>query len=107
MLQFGTFVAALGVSLWIYFRTKSYVRLILTAWGAMFIWSLLNCVFFPLIFHLAGVKKVFNYAPEMTGVAACGLAGWLFGIELAIIIFICRLLYAGFNRLFRKARPKA
>lgn len=90
----------------IYFKTKSYSRLILSAWGTIFAWAVLNCIVVPGILGLLGIEDLVRYFPEGPAVVASAIAGWIFGLELAVLVLVSRGVRWVFRRLFGKAEPR-
>ena len=101
ILQTGTFAVVLWMVIRGFTKTKSYTHLIYTAWAYVFVWSLLNCILFPLLFHRVGFQNAFGFFPKGTGVIACGFGGWILGFQLAIIVWIVMKLPFG-NHLLRR-----
>ena len=106
-LQCGTFAAVLWVALRRFAKTHSYPKLVLVAWAGIFGWSLVNCLGLPLVLWWCRVPHPFDHAPEMTGITACALGGWIFGLQLALLV----CLYEGIRwcvvRLRDRYSPRA
>jgi hypothetical protein len=67
-------------------KTPLTRRTIFEAWLGIFLWSVLNCVFFPLLFFKLGYKDAFDCFPDMPGVMFTVFLGWVFGLELVAAI---------------------
>lgn len=99
-------LVAVAVPIWTYSETRSYPHLILSAWGTIFAWSLVVCLALPMAFRAIGVDNSFNYFPEGPAMAACGVMGWVFGLELALLILIVRSVAWLSRRSFHKPNQK-
>jgi hypothetical protein len=107
-LQLGTFIVAVGFSIWIFIKTKSYVKPIFDTWVACFICALLNIFLYPGILSFFGGERILSDGENFQSWGLIGLfAGPILGIELAIVIFVCRLIYAGVKKVFRKTKAEA
>lgn len=102
VVQAASFAAAVLLPLWRFWKTKSYKHLILWAWLAIFVWSVFNCFMVPLILDSIGVHKPFQYVPEMTAVVPCAVFGWVFGLELAVVVLLALSLWAWSKTLIQK-----
>jgi hypothetical protein len=89
-LNFGSFAAVLILLIWRFTRHLSYGRTILEAWLGVSVWTLLNCILFPLLLIGLGYKDALNYFPDMRGLVPALFLGWFFGLEVVVAIFLVR-----------------
>jgi len=92
VLTMGSLAITIGVALAVFYKSKSYVQLIVASWVGLFIWSIINCLLFPIFLHRLGYADAFKHFPEGPGIVACAFTGWMLGIFLAVIIYVFRLL---------------
>jgi hypothetical protein len=90
ILNFGGFAAVLILLIWRFTKHRSYGRTILEAWLGIFVWAVLNCIVFPLLFSALGYKDAFDYFPDTRGLLATALMGWVFGLELVAAIALVK-----------------
>ena len=107
ILQYGTFAVAVILPIRVYLRRKQYIKTILSGWLWIFVWAVANCMVFPGVFTLAGYKSAFHFSPEMPGIVAVAVMGWLFGIYIAIGIFIVTLIIRAFRTISNQINKNA
>ena len=107
VLQYGTFAIAIYLTVMVFVRSKRYRKTILMGCFWMFLWAIANCMVFPGLFTLLGYKSAFGFSPEMPGVVAVAFMGWLFGIYIAVTIFIITLAIRAFNVISKRINKNA
>jgi hypothetical protein len=90
ILNFGSFVVVLTLLIWRFTKHLSYWRTVFETWIGLFIWAMFDCLVFPWVFLWLGYKDAFFIFPEVPGVFAVAVLGWVFGLELVAVIFLVR-----------------
>ena len=107
ILQYGTFAVAVILPIRVYLRRKQYIKTILSGWLWIFVWAVANCMIIPAAFTLFGYKSAFHFSPEMPGVVAVAVMGWLFGIYIALAIFIVALFIRAITTICNRLNKNA
>ncbi len=86
------------IPLRIYFISRSFITLVVAAWLTIFVWAVFLWLILPDTMAFLGGTDAYDYCPDGPVVIGSAFGGWIFGLELALLVQIGR----GVKWLIRK-----
>jgi len=96
--QLTAMIIAMGLPVRRIITTGRFLTPFLLMWLSLILWAFLFCLIIPLlIFTAFHEKHVFEYFPDMRGIVAAVMIGWLPSLVLCSVAFLIRVFWIQYH----------